>query len=182
MADILDVVQTIAQVAQANAHYGATDAEGKPIKVGLRREEEMTIHDPRLVDGFKVKFSGDKMILTYQAEVLIQEVHEPGFEGEVKQTLSDILSYIKKEYKKIANKALTISRDGDPDIQVQNISRIRTILTATQVFNLKGTEADSVSAEESSNDKLKKAMKSFLAFGKEEFPGVEKPKNVTRKD
>lgn len=182
--NILDVVQTIAQVAQANAHHGATDSDGKPIKVGLRREQEYDVRDPRvrLLDGFKVKFSGDKMLLTYQAEVLVSEISETGFETEVKKTLSDIQSFIKKEYRKLASKELNLTKAGDPNILIQNISMVRCVLTATQAYNLKGTEAEPLEVEETSEDKLRSTVKSFLAMGKKKYPNALSPTNVTRKD
>lgn len=181
MADILSVIQTIAQVVRGKGYDGALDDKGKSVKIGLRREEEITIHDPRLIDGFRVKFSGDKMLLTYQAEIRLAEVSVAGFESKIKQILSDIYSFIKTEYRKLANKELNISKEGQPDIKVESISNVRAILKATQAFNLKNTSAGSIESEESTDEKLKKTMKKFLEFGKKSYPDALKPTNVSHR-
>ena len=54
MASVLEIVNGISQV-MANAYDGATDENGEPIKIGLKREEGHPINDSRVMDGFKVK-------------------------------------------------------------------------------------------------------------------------------
>ena len=44
MATVYEIVQALSQAA-ANAYDGAHDADGKPIKAGLRREEGDPIID-----------------------------------------------------------------------------------------------------------------------------------------
>ena len=98
MANILDVVQTIQNIVGQRGYDGALDEEGNPIKIGLRREVDNVVTDSRLVDGFKVRFQGDKMILSYSSECTIKNVQQPDFEGMVEQKISAIISFIKKEY------------------------------------------------------------------------------------
>ena len=40
MANILDVVQTIQNIVATKGYDGALDEEGKPVKIGLKREVE----------------------------------------------------------------------------------------------------------------------------------------------
>ncbi len=54
MADVLEIVRGISQV-MANAYDGAMDENGEPIKIGLKREEEVAITDKRVMDGFKFR-------------------------------------------------------------------------------------------------------------------------------
>ena len=61
MATVYEIVQGLSQAA-ANAYDGNHDEryayDGKARKIGLRREEGDPILDSRVMDGFKVKFSG----------------------------------------------------------------------------------------------------------------------------
>ena len=74
MANILDIVRGLGQAA-ANAYDGALDENGEPLQVGLKREKGHLVLDSRVMDGFKVRFAADKMIVTYQGEVTMKEVH-----------------------------------------------------------------------------------------------------------
>ena len=40
MAEVLDIVRGISQV-MANTHDGALDENGEPVKIGLKREEDV---------------------------------------------------------------------------------------------------------------------------------------------
>ena len=101
MATVYEIVQGLSQAA-ANAYDGALGEDQSPVKTGaLRREEGDPILDKRIIDGFGVKFYGNMMCLTYQSEVQLKEVYEQGFEAEIDQRLTDIVGWLKKEYKKI---------------------------------------------------------------------------------
>ncbi len=68
----LEIIQGLAQAA-ANSYDGAHDArfsyDGEARTAGLRREEGCPIMDPRVMDGFSVKFYGNSMIINYQSEI-----------------------------------------------------------------------------------------------------------------
>jgi hypothetical protein len=101
MATTLEIIQGIAQAA-ANAydgsHVGKYNVGGEDKKIGLRREEGDPILDSRVIDGFKVKFKGNKLCVNYQSEIRMKEVHKGGkFESEMEQTMADIVKFLKKE-------------------------------------------------------------------------------------
>ena len=54
-------------------------------KAGLKREMGDPIVDSRVMDGFGVKFEGDKLCIYYHAEVLLKDVYGKDFEGEIDQ-------------------------------------------------------------------------------------------------
>ncbi len=62
--------------AAANAYDGAHDErfvrDGEAKKVGLKREEGCPIMDKRVMDGFNVKFYGNKICIKYQSEYPIK--------------------------------------------------------------------------------------------------------------
>ena len=107
--NIIDIVNGISQAA-ANAYDGALDDKGEPQKIGLKREEGDLVLDTRVIDGFNVSISGNTLILKYQGEILLKDVYKGDFEGEIAQRLQDIVSYLKKEFKKITGNALTLTK------------------------------------------------------------------------
>ncbi len=170
-----DVVKGIAQAA-ANAYDGALDENGEPIKIGLKRETGDPVLDSRTMDGFKVKVNGDKLILTYQSDTKLKDVYSTDYEGDLEQTMADIVSYLKKQYRKITGNSLSLSPDGEVDALVQATSRQRVFVTANKTYNI-GSLENSESNLPPSEDRLDQAFKSFLQSG-----GLgQRAKNDTRK-
>jgi len=161
MANILDIVRGLNQAA-SNAHDGALDKDGEPVKVGLRREEGNAVLDSRLMDGFSVKFSADKMLVTYQSEILMKEVHPRNqFENGIEERFGDIVKFLKKEYRKIMKESVSLKDLGDADILVQATSRHRNWVQAVKQYKVGG--ADGVgSLGEVSSDKLDANIKKFI--------------------
>ncbi len=141
MASVLDVIQTIQNIVSTKGYDGALDEEGKPVEIGLRREVDNIVTDSRLVDGFKVRFQGNKMILSYSSECNIKSVADPKFESKVEQRIADIVSFLKKEYKATAGKSLRLTKEGETDILVQKMSNIRTWYQSSCIYKLGGVPA-----------------------------------------
>ena len=176
MANTLEIVRGISQ-ALANKHDGAIDEEGNPLLSGLKREGEdgiIPLHDKRVMDGFNVSFHGDQLCIHYHSEVTMKEVHGKNFESDVGQMIADLSKYIKKQYKSVTKSALTLKEEGELDVLVQSVSRNRSWIQAKQYFTY-GGEADALAEE--SDDKLDKAIKSFIELGRD---GAKKPQNVTK--
>jgi len=89
MATTLEIVRGLSQAA-ANGYDGALDENGEPVKMGLKREEGHFIKDSRVVDGFGVKFHGDKLIITYQSETNLKEVKDEKYENEIEGMIKNI--------------------------------------------------------------------------------------------
>jgi len=161
MSSILDIVRGLGQAA-ANAYDGALDENGEPLSVGLKREDGHPILDSRVIDGFSVRFSGDKMLVSYQGEVTMKEVHPRNrFENEIEQRFADILKFLKKEYRKINKGSVKLTEDGEADILVQSTSRYRNWVQAKKSYKIGGVEGiDKLGRP--SNDKLEASVKSFL--------------------
>ena len=166
MATTLEIIQGISQAA-ANAYDGAHDEgvshDGTARKVGLKREEGHLINDSRVIDGFGVRFAGDSLILAYQGEVQLKEVYAGGFEDEIEQRMADIASFLKKEYKAITGNTLSLTKEGESDILVQNRSRVWTWVQAQCLFRIGGlNEVVAVDEEEGG---LRDQFKAFLNLG-----------------
>lgn len=162
MATTLEIINGISQVL-ANSYDGATDSEGEPVKAGLKREEGNPLIDSRVMDGFSVRFHGDKLIVSYQCDCKLKDVHNKNFESEIESMVNEVVKFLKKEYKTLTGSALSLTEEGEIDVLVQNISRIRTTVTASKVYNMSG---DAESNAEESKDRLDDTFKKFLDLGK----------------
>ena len=161
MATTMEIVNGISQV-MANSYDGALDEKGEPIKVGLKREEGHPIHDSRVMDGFKVQFAGNQICIHYHSEIKLKDVHDNNFENDLEDMIGKIASFLKKEYKKITGKALSLKASGDVEAIVETSSRHRCWVRASQYFDLSG-KAESVKGE--SKDSVDAKFKDFLEQG-----------------
>ena len=172
MATTMEIVRGISQVV-ANSYDGALDADGEPIKIGLKREEGHPINDSRVMDGFKVSFYGTQLCIHYHAEVKLSEVYANGFESDLEQMIEDIASFIKKEYKKITGNALSLTSAGEMDAIVQNTSRVRTFVQAKKLYDIGGLDASTEGIKDPSEDRLEDNFRKFL----EQDAGDKRPSN-----
>ena len=178
----LDIIRGLAQAA-ANA-YDGTHVESythdeRAREVGLKREEGHPILDKRVMDGFKVSFSGSKMKLCYQSEISLKEVHGNGFEDDINSMLKGILSFLKKEYKAVTGDTVSLSPIGEEaDIMVQSTSRRRSWVQAYRYYKIGGINGVDDLDEQESKDRLDDTFKKWLELGKK----AKKPENVTRKE
>ena len=139
MATTLEIINGISQVL-AKGYDGALDENGEPLKVGLKREEGNPLIDPRVVDGFGVKFESNCICITYSSEIRLKEVYGGSLENDVSSKISDVAAFIKKEYRALTKSGLTLTADGEVNVLVQPVSRVRTLVTAVQKFKIGGVE------------------------------------------
>ena len=165
MADVLEIVRGISQV-MANAYDGAMDENGEPVKIGLKREEEVAITDKRVMDGFKVQMAGDTLMIKYHAEVTMKEAKDKGFESDLEQMMADISSFLKKEYKKVTGSALTLSSDADVDAIVQTVGAHRCWVQATKPYKIGNFGEAVVGLKQPSEDNVDDAIKKWLELGR----------------
>ena len=187
MATVLDIIKGISQAA-ANAYDGSHDerynADGEKRSAGLKREQGDVVLDSRDIDGFKVRFEGDKLRVLYHAEVKLKETHDKNrFEDNISATVNDVANYLKREYKKVTGDTLTLTKEGDVDIMVQHISNVRSSCQANCLYKIGGMDgAVAVDEGSSAKERLDKVTKDQLAYNeKYEIGKGKKPQNVTRK-
>ena len=170
MADIMDILRGISQAASLN-YDGSQDPKqvlGDPKEAGLKRENGDVILDARVMDGYNVRLHGKTLMLTYHSECQLKDVHDVNrFETDVEQHLADIVSYLKKEYKKASGSNLVLTEDGESDIQVNHMSNIRCWVVATKNYTIGGLkDLDEINAPSNSEERLDKAIRDFLSLGK----------------
>ena len=175
----LEIIQGLSQAA-ANAYDGSHDKrfsyDGEERSMGLKREEGCPINDSRVMDGFKVRFYGDSMILSYQSDILLKEVYTGKFEQDIESMLNSIKSFLQKEYRKVTGKSVKLTSKGEPNILVQSTSRVRSWVEAQQHFKIGGIEAMPIlePSVETTRDVTRKFLEQFKDNKK-------RPQNDTRK-
>ena len=178
-SNTLKIVQGIAQAA-ANAYDGSHDeryaADGKARKTGLNREEGDPILDKRVIDGFKVKFAGDCMCISYQSDIKLKDIYAGGFESEMERKLNDIKKFLQKEYKAITGESVRITPVKDEEIKVlaQSVSRVRSFVQAYRWFKISGVDSEPILTP--SEDRVDKSIRDFLSLSSNK-----RPSNDTRK-
>lgn len=136
MASVLEIIRGLSQAA-SNAYDGAELDE----EIGLKREAGHPVLDSRVIDGFSVKFAGNKLIVNYQSEMLVKELHPRNrFENEITERFNDIVQFLKKEYKNVTKESCVLTEDGEPNIMVQATSRYRTWVQASRQYNIGNIE------------------------------------------
>lgn len=133
MATVIEVLEGISQAVQYKHHGGA--------KIGLRRENEslvqgVSLYDSRVMDGFGIQFMNDKLIIKYNSETPLCDIHDKNFETDTRQLMKDISSFIKKEYQKVTGTALRLTEHGDINILVQTVNRRTAVVTANQAYEI----------------------------------------------
>ena len=178
MATVYEIIQGLSQAA-ANAYDGALNEDGEAVEAGLKREEGRPLIDKRVMDGFNVKFYGNMACVSYHSELQLKEVYANGFESEIEQRIADVVSFLKKEYKKITGNSVTLTAQGESDIYVENSSRVRTWVTAKMHYKIGGiTESEKIN--EPSSDRLDDKFRKFLEQGGWNGSGGTRPENDSR--
>ena len=174
--EMLEIIQGLSQAA-ANAwdggHMENYSLDGQVRKTGLKREEGIPLLDKRCIDGFKVKFYGDSMVINYQSDVMMKDLKDNGFENEIIRTIDEVKKFLQKEYKTITGKSVSLTAKGEPKIIVQTTSNVRTFVQAYQHYTIGGLQMDEILA--ASEDTTRDVTKKFLEFAK-----AKRPQNDTR--
>ena len=172
MASILDIIKGLNQAA-ANAYDGYDHMDEK---IGLKREEGNPIVDSRLIDGFAVRFAAQNMIVTYQSEIPLKEVHPRNqFENDIEMRFGDIVKFLKKEYKKVTKESVTLTEVAPADIMVQSTSRVRNWVQASKQYQIGSIDGvDPVRG--TSEDRLEDNIKKFMELSSDKRPSNDKAK------
>jgi len=162
---VLDIVRGISQ-AVSNIHDGALDEEGNPVKIGLRREEEVGIRDSRVMDGFKIALVGNRLQVKYHSEVTMEEAHDKAFESNLGQTIESITSYIKKQYRNHTGSSLSLKKVGDLQALVQSVGAHRNWVQASCAYEVGNLNEVEPALQGSSEDRLDKSIRKWLDQGR----------------
>jgi len=176
MATVEEIARGISQV-MADSYDGSLDEDGKHLDTGLKRGEfDVKLTDRRVNDGFSLSLNGNILLLNYQSEMSVKELHEKDFESDVEDTLAQVLKFVKKHFKKVTGSALNCKPVGKPNIDIQSTSRVHTWVTAQARYEIQGMPEDSRDTPDG-EERLDKSIRKWLELGK----NSKKPENVTAK-
>ena len=166
--ETLEIIRGLSQDA-AKAYDGAHDErfslDGQIRKTGLMREEGCALMDKRVIDGFKVKFYGDSMIINYQSDVMMKDIKDGRFENQIAQTINEVKKFLIKEYKAVTGNSVSLTKKGEPNIIIQTTSRVRTFVQAYQHYKVGGLKVD-----EPQETSVRDITKKFLETAKAKRP------------
>lgn len=160
----MEIIKGIQQAA-ANGFDG-----GKP-GTGLGREEPTPITDRRVIDGFGVRVQGDTLVVNYHQEIPLSKSQPNRLQSDCDQTLEDIISFLKKEYKTITGSALTLTElDKESSVHSEYINRQRLATKAVKRWKIGGlNDLTKQREEDAETPSLDDAVEQFLKQGKPEF-------------
>ena len=94
--------------------------------------------------------------------------------------MADIVSFLRKEYRKITGESVTLTKEGEIDVHVQNSSRVRSWVNAKLHYKVGGLNEDNaVRAEQ--DTKPEANWEKFVSQGGWTGDGGKRPQNDTRK-
>ena len=174
---VVDIVTGISR-AVGDSHWdGATDENGETLEIGLKREKGNPNLDRRIMDGWDAKVNGETLIVTYHSELRLKDVYankNGNLESELEQTMSDIVSFLKKQYRKVTGNTLSLKEKGEVDARVESTSRVRVFVTARKNYEISNM-SDVEDVGQPSEDGLDKNFRKFL-----ELSATKRPKNDKR--
>ena len=176
----LEIIRALSQAANVYDGYHSRGYEGEAEKlegwaeygkVGLKREKGHPLLDKRVMDGFGVKFHGNKLCINYHGEVNMKDIHRNGpkkYEQEIEQMFGDIVKFLKKEYKKITGKKITLTSQGDADSVIQRMNSIRNWVQSVKWYEIGGIKdvRDTDAGEKGEDWRGKATIKAALSSGK----------------
>lgn len=174
----MEIIQGLSQVA-ANSYDGASEEDGSRKMMGLKRDEEVPLTDKRVVDGFKMRLHhGNKLCVSYTTEVLLSDIAAKGkYEDNLLQDVADVVSYIKKEFRKVTGSSLSLKeiKDMEPEFHFMQTSRVRTEVKVTCHYEVGGLE-DPSEEKDTFREKALKGMEKWLSLSSDKRPQNDKRK------
>ena len=131
MADISEILAGIQQAA-ANAYDGGEETGA------LQREKGNPLLDFRVNDDFKVNFSDNKLHVTYTIEKPKERYYQEDVEADVEDAIEGLVKYLKKEYKKIVGKSISLKKVGKIEEDTEEISGLRVTVKGRGTYEIAG--------------------------------------------
>ena len=176
---VVEILRGISQAFHDIGYDGAITEDGKPVEIGLKREQGHPVYNSRVMDGFNVSVSGKTLILSYHTDLKLKEIYSQDLEAEIGGMMNKIIKELKSRYKANQGKALTLKKKGEIDVRVESSSRVRYWATARCLYEIGNMgETEDVLIGEGPPE-LEKSWKTFLSqgnFGKRPENPAQRPK------
>jgi hypothetical protein len=156
-------------VAAGQLYDGAVDSNGEPVDLGLNRDS-LPSTNRKYIDAGKVRFAGDKIVVSYEAEITLKQVYKDGisgFQNEMDDMIQRIVDGLKKNYRAQAGKSITLTAEGDgAKVDVEYVSRYRTLVHAVRSYRVAGlSDVVAATGAEVNKREMADSYKKFLEMG-----------------
>tara|TARA_Y100000296_G_C5082932_1_gene210873 strand:+ start:26 stop:574 length:549 start_codon:yes stop_codon:yes gene_type:complete len=162
---VIETINGIHRAANDIGYDGALTVDGKPLEIGLKREQGHPVYGSRVMDGFNIGISGKTLILSYHTDLKLKEVYNQDLEAEIGSMMRKIIKELKKRFKANEGKTLSLKKKGEVDVRVESTSRVRYWATARCLYEISNLgDTKDVLADDSRPD-IEKSFKKFLDQG-----------------
>jgi len=162
---VLEIIRGIGQAASDIGYDGAITDDGKPVEIGLKRDQGHPVYNSRVMDGFNIGISGKILILSYHTDLKLKEIYSQDLEAEIGSMMNKIIKELKKRYKANTGKALSLKKKGEVDVRVESTSRVRYWATAKCLYEI-GNMGDTQNIlKDDGPPDIEKTFKKFLSQG-----------------
>jgi len=119
------------------------------------------------------------MVINYQSDILLKQVHGGKFEEDIVRQLNEIKNFLQKEYKAVTGNSVSLTADGEPKILVQSTSRVRSFVQAYQHYKISGVKEEPIldPAVENSRTVTRKFLEQVKAAKRPENEMIKKGDN-----
>tara|TARA_R110000824_G_scaffold70682_3_gene181191 strand:- start:601 stop:1137 length:537 start_codon:yes stop_codon:yes gene_type:complete len=160
MANIYDLAMAISNVMSQKGY------DGSGAEIGLKREEGDPILDSRVMDGFSARVHGNQLIINYHSLMSPKDFHNKkdpaaALKQGIKEMFDNIEKFLKAEVKKLKVGSLRLKQAGEDDALIQYLNRHRYNCVAKRVYNILGTDAETVAGDDQRKHK-EDVVKSFV--------------------
>jgi len=160
MANIYDLAVAISNV------MGQKGYDGSGAEIGLKREEGDPILDSRVMDGFSARVHGNQLIISYHSMMSPKDFHRKkdparALKQDLKEMFDNIEKFLKSEVSKLKVGGLRVKQVGEDDAIIQYLNRGRYNCVAKRIYDILGTDAETVKGEEQKKHK-EDIIKSFV--------------------
>ena len=162
---VVEIIRGIGQAAADIGYDGVMTEDGKPVEMGLKREQGHPVYDSRVMDGFNIGVSGKTLVLSYHTDIKLKEVYSQDLESEIESMMSNIIKELKKRFKANTGKALSLKKKGEIDVRVESSSRVRCWATAKGLYEIGNMGETEDAAAGDGPPELEKSWKKFLELG-----------------
>jgi hypothetical protein len=102
------------------------------------------------------------------------QVHDKKFEGDIEDMLEKVVKFLKKQFKAVTKKTLSLSPQREIKVKVESMSRIRTWVTAQRIYKIGSVDIEELG---NPNEKLQYSA-CFCHIGRRSCnTGIRRPQN-----
>jgi len=162
---VIETINGIHRAANDIGYDGALTVDGKPLEMGMKREQGHPVYGSRTMDGFNIGVSGTLLVLSYHTDIKLKDIYSQDLEAEIGGMMKKIIKELKKRFKANEGSSLSLKKKGEVDVRVESASRVRYWATARCLYEIGNLgDTKNVISDDNRPD-IEKSFKKFLDQG-----------------